>query len=1255
MNFAYRLLCSTLVSFSVLFGVCALPAWGQMGATGTITVAVQDASGAVVPGASLALRNLETNDVRTAPAQASGSYTFVGLPPATYELTVSKGGFQSEVFNLITVQAARVTDLKATLKVGAVAQRVVVTAQATPIVARTTNAISTTLSMKNIEDLPLQGRDVGELATLTPGYNGTWNGLPQAAQGNNVNGVLSSSSRMKFGGNSHPAISARLEDMQEMTVQTDQLDLNQGYGQGDMQVNYVTRRGSNAFHGSVFEDFRNTSLNSNSWYNNATGLPKATLIRNDFGGDFGGPIVKNKLFFFGSFEMTKQPGSFVTTDTFLTPAAQAGNLIITNSDGSKQTINVLSQIAQPNGLPSSVNPVIASEQQLINSSIGSGVTSATSDANISQLSWLNQTPLTIYYPAIRIDYNASSRLRFDVNWLETKQNQPNASAALFPGSGFANRLASNRSNNYVAGLGVTYTISPTMINQFQGGFLYDATWYAPGAAPLWDTLPAVNWPIANSGQNFNLPVTTYYPVFNAADNVTWQHGSHTVQFGFSYYREQDHYWNPPAGFPNYYLGLNSLDPASSIFANSPLLANATSTSINEAENLYATLAGRINAVNGTFALDRQTHQYFNTIGEYPLDELIRSWGLYAQDSFHARPNLTLNYGLRWDFTGDDHDLTGAYHSADIANIYGPSGVGNIFKPGTLTGVANPVYTARVHAYNAWNVSPQPAFGLAWNPTGHSGLFGKMLGGDSTVLRAGIALRDYTESNQFLWNDASNYGFAFYQSFSLNPAFGGGTGFFAPGSLALGNTLPAYNVSPQTYQSIIPQSSQTFSGYWSGVNGMNQNIPQPYELTWNFGVQRQLGQDNVIEVRYEGNLSNNQWIQQNPNEINIFENGFLKEFQGAQANLAINASHGINNSFANNGFAGESALPIMSTAGVNFGDGTFVNDLRFGQAGVFAQTLAESPNYLCNLIGSATFSPCAGFGPTTGAYPINLFQANPFGAGRGFGGPGQETFMTGAGYGNYNSLQVDLRQKAWHGMQFDVNYTWSATLGVAPGNSWTGGFNLFTMRNLNLSYAPTLYDLPQVVHVYGNYDLPFGRGKAFLNRGGIVNKVVGGWTVGTVLTAESGSPFQLNGQYQTFNDFADGGVVLNGISRQALQSSVGVYNVPGQNFADILNPKYLSSPTGGGANSQYIAPNTTAGTFGYSPWLWGPMQFYDDISLTKAIPISENVHLSFQGEFLNAFNHPVWGNPDSGVQDFGFGTVGGPNDPRIIELRANLDF
>jgi hypothetical protein len=1278
-SFSRPLLCRALICFSILFGLCVLPAWGQMGSEGTISVTVLDQSGAVVPDANLTLQDLATNHVRTATTQQAGSYNFVNLSLGTYKLTISKAGFETQVFDSVVVQAVRVTDVRVTLKVGAVAQQVVVSERTVPVIETTSSAISGTVDLKHIEQLPMTGRDVTQLAYLVPGFSGargtggTWNGLPLVATGSNIDGVQANTNRMKFSGNTTPAVSARLEDMQEMTIQTDMLNLNTGYGTTSMQINFVTRRGSNNFHGRVFEDFRNAALNANTWSNNARGIKRGPFILNDFGGSVGGPIIKDKLFFFGSFAMSKQPGSAPVTRQYLAPAAQQGNFTFVDNDGATQTINVLTDIAQPNGLPYTVNSQIGSMLQDINSAVAGGAVTPTSVAYINEVGWLNSAPSTNYFPAFRVDYNATDTFRVNFAWNFTKRIDTNTNPPPYPGSTYANQIASNEFRYYTASLGIDWSVTPTLINELRGGFLYYNQIYAAGAEPIWNTQPEINFALGNPDYWFNTGVRTYYPLWNASDNVTWQKGAHTLNFGFSFYREQDHYWNPPEPM-HLYLGLACpIDPACSVFESSPLLANTSTTFRSDAEDLYATLVGRISSISGTYALDPATNQYKQQLGtSFNLNELSKAWGLFVQDSWRIRPSLTLNYGLRWDFTGDNHDLTSAYHSADVAGIYGPSGPGNIFKPGTLTGNPDPTLNAREHAYQPWNVSPQPALGIAWNPKYTEGLKGKLFGGGNTVFRVGGSLRKMTPPYQYFWNAASNMGYAFYQNYSLSPAVAPGTGTFTAGSLALGDALPGFRLSPSQYQTNIPQSEETFYGYWGGVNGMMPEIKQPYVMSWNLGIQRQVGTSNVFEARYIGNRSVHQWVTQNINEINIFENGFLTEFQHAQANLAVNAANGIANSFANNGLAGQSALPIMSTAGVDFTDGTFINYLNNGRAGDFASVLAggsygEGASYLCNLIGSADFSPCLPFTgdvPVAGAYPINFFQANPFNAGKG------GELMTDLGWGNYHALQLEWRQKYWRGMQLDVNYTWSHTLGVQPGNSWTGGFNMFTMRDLRLNYGPTLYDFRHVMHANGTYELPFGKGKRFANQGGVVDKIIGGWTIGTIATWQSGAPYMLVTNYNSYNGpqylpisgrYGDAGVVLTGTTQSDLQNSVGVYNT-GLPFANVIGTQYLTSETNGLANSSYIAPNTTAGADGYHPWLTGPRRFFQDLSITKTIPITERIRFNFQSEFLNVWNHPVWGTLSSNnIQSTSFGHMtvmrnfNAALGERQIEFRANLEF
>lgn len=1323
-----------VMSLVVLAGASALSAWAQHGSEGTVTVTVIDPSGEVVQGAQLELRDLTTNDLRKAETQGGGTYAFVNLSLGKYNLKVTKPGFESQVYDDVVVQAAQTTDIKAALKVGAITQTVVVSGGTAPLVETTTNAIGTTVDMRQIEDLPLQGRDLTQFASLVPGYNGTWDGLPSIAQGNNIDGVISSPSRMKFGGNSQAIVSPRVEAIEEMTVQSEQLNLDQGFGQANMQLNFVTRRGTNAFHGRIYDDFQNDGLNANSWANNAiTALNPANPARknllhiNDFGASLGGAIIKDKLFFFGSYAERRIPGAFSTSNNLFTATAQAGTFTYNN-----QTVNLFTlaqnyNAANPGAnLPTGVLNCSASScpssvLAAVNSSTSSGqlTPSATGDPNLSQINWQVNNPQVSYFPAVRVDYNASEKIRFNLAWNMTKDNFPGANPPDFPGSAFAKTGAGNSDKNYTVGLGFTWTLSPTLVNEFRGGFLYNVSLNAYNAPPLSLNNPQLGWNYPNvpypqgsqmSGTVFYSGINTEYPVFNASDSMTWQHGAHTMSYGFSWWREQNHYYNPVAGYPIANFGLANGDQAQGAFTigTGGTLPGATLGQQAEAEQLYAILVGRISGVQaggGGYPFITSADNYVHEVGRYNLDELTGGKGLFFQDSYRIRTNLTLNYGLRWDFTSPDKDLSKLYHSASPAAIYGPSGIGNLFNPGSFSSDPNglnPTLTQNPNPYNGWNHALQPAVGFAWNPSDKS-FVGRMVGGERTVIRGGFSLRNFTEPQQYVWNQASDYGSFYYQSFFLNANTTGATGTFKPGSLAISSFNPSaadptqafqpytYGLSPAAFLKSEAASDFTFLG-GPGLNGMNPNIQQPYTESWNLGIQRQVGQSRAFEIRYVGSRTERQWLNINPNEINIFgttsqfPNSFLTQFKNAQTNLAINQANGIT-SFANNGFAGQQATPIFDAAfagegsggaGIplaDYGAGNFITQLQTGQAGAMANILAGvggTVPYFCNLVG-ASFTPCANnvaagtFNAAGARYPINYFQANPYSQTIG------SSYTVAEGYSNYHALQVDFRERAWHGLQFDANYTWSHTLGVATQNNWQGQGAVFTVRDMRLSYGPTLFDLRHVVHVNGTYDLPFGKGKEFANRSGVLDRIVGGWTVGTIFTFQTGAPFLLLGGTNTFNDYGDGGVVLNGVTAAQLQSSVGRHSIPGTTTVAFINPKYLASPTGGGANPAYIAPNTTPGTFGQRVWLHGPHNTFDDISITKHFPITERFRFNLQAEMLNAFNHPTFSTGATNgavnfgfnaIQSGGFGIVGGPlniypNSPnagaRAIELRGNIEF
>jgi hypothetical protein len=1275
--------------FASLVAVCGLAlvtsnsslALAQDLSTGALNITVQDSTGAAVNDAQIQLRDLGTNNVRSAVTKGAGGAVLSFLNPARYTLTVSKQGFETKVYPSVTVQTSQTTDMHVALSVGTTTQTVAVSGDTSPLIDSTQNTLATTIDLKQVDDLPIDGRDVFSLAFMVPGAVGNnFNNLPGGAVNTSTDGFSTMTNRNKSSGFDYdgPSISNRLEDVQEMTVQSGELDASKG-GTAAMDIGFLTKRGTNHFHGQLYEDYRGDWLNANDWVSNDLGVPRGFLLENDFGGSIGGPILKDKLFFFASLSNFRQPFSSRVSTTVATPLALSG---IYTVPGSSTTDNVLQAGASAgcSTCSGTINPLIATDLSNIQSTYnasGATLTPVGLDPNHENLNFLNKGSVIQKYPTLRLDYNITPNFRLTASAHESNYYNINQGGPPYPGSLYANQAYSNVERNYQIVTGFDWNIKPNLVNAFRVGYLYTGfTYNSQGIDSPTDEMVqqgdlAFGFGL-NSGVNgfASLKGGSLYPVLSVKDDFTWQHGRHTMSFGVESATEIDHYYNNQF-VP--YIGVNYIasgDPVTNALVSS-VPANAPASSVDDVEGLYATLTGRMTYYSLGEFVNSKTKQFQPGVS-FDLHERLNQTALFLEDSWKLKPSLTLNLGLRWDFTGASKDETGFYTHPTIADLWGPTAVGSIFKPGTLGGNANPVEGPASEAYSPTYVHPEPNIGVAWNPRGHGdSIIGRLFGDGATVIRASYTYKNYTEGVQNFWNFGSNNGANFNTYYYANPIVPSGStpgpGFYNAGSLILGNTLPALaSTSPSPFQPVIPESYQAFSG--TSYLTFDPHIKQPYVESWQFGIQRALSPNNVMEIRYVGNVSRNQWLGVNYNEENIFENDFLNNFTAAQANLA--ASGGTT-------FQGSQPTPVFDAAfagtglSSNYTNGQFITYLQQGQAGAFANALAGNPGYLCSMI--ASFSGCDTAGiPATGTYPINFFQVNPFAAGQGI------FEMTNKVYSNYNSLQAEFRERLNHGMQFNANYTYSHSLennvqgSTAPGfyggggkasaggsglnsntlNNSAGGF--YTLRNPHLNYFPSAFDIRQVFHLSGTYDLPFGHGQPYIADNKILNPVVGGWTVGVILTRQTGDPFLFLGGTQTVNQ-SDSGIELNGVTVSQLQSQIRVRPGPaGSGLVSLFDPKYISGS--GQANTQYISPNFNAGTFGTLMWLHAPKWINTDMEVTKVVPVHGEMNFTLQAAFLNTFNHAAWTGMDTGVQDGTFGmTSTTANLPRRIELRGNFRF
>lgn len=1264
-----RTACLWIAATFLLFTV-TLYAFGQVATTGQIVGTVQDPSGAVIPGVEVQVQNEETRAVYRVVSGADGGFVFSPLPPGTYTLRATLQGFETAVYSGIIVNAARTTNLTVLLKPGAITDTVEVVGGA-PVLQTTTTTVSDTVDQKYLQDLPLPGRSALPFALLMAGAqqgvtarDSTFNGLPGAAINITLNGIANNAQRFKSGGTSFFAfVTPRLETIQEVTVSTATLGAD-STGQGGMQIQFVTKSGTNAFHGEVFWQHENSALNANNWFNNARRIRRPVFIRNDQGASLGGPIIKNKLFFFVSHAVVKTPQSQDFEARVLTPAAQSGIFTYIGSDGVQRSVNLL-EIARQNGFPGTINPIIGAQLQKIQSSTQAGSLSPF-DLIRHRLRWVAPAPNTQEFPTARIDYQVTERLRLSVSdtWSRTV-NERGFRGTVLPGPFTREQAYGQIANVYIATAGVTWTIRPNMISEFNFGIQSNQETFNIGF-DINTFLPRLlEFPLGipsgleqRNGLGFgNTFQPRNNPVYNLVENFHYQRGSHAFKFGGNYIRSSMHQSTlGDAGIPRFFFGVVSNDPVNAIF-NATTLPAITSDARNDALALYALLTGRISSVTKIRNVDEKTHQ-FADFQPVVIRERQTSFGLYVLDSWRVTRSFTLNYGLRWDFQGDTINTNDIYTSPTIFDLFGPSGAApgtatspNLFAPGSVLGIAQPSIYQRSRAYRRDYINPAPHLGIAWNPSPSSGLLAKLLGDRKTVFRAGFSINYYSEGLlNFTQNAGNNPGLR--QTGNLTPDVD-----FPAGSLSLGDPLPPFRFFPASFSFPLPLASFAFTN--TTISTIDPNIRAPYVQSWTVSLQRELMSGTVLEVRYVGNRGVRLWHTFNINEVNIYENGFLREFLAAQNNLAISRANG-QNSFANAGLPGQVPLRIFEAAfaglppSQGFSNGNFITLLQTGQAGALANILSSNSTYFCRLVGSA-FEPCARLGfASPGQFPINFFRLNPF--------VGTARLLSDNSFSSYNGLQVELRHRFSRGLTFNLNYSWGHALTDRYNKNVDNASNFATLRNRRLDRGPSPFDIRHVFQAFGTYELPFGPGRRFASTSSVANKVISNWVVGWIIRWQTGLPFKLSSGRNTVNQ-EDAGVVLNGVTSSDLQKMVGVFKPSGRPDVFFLDPKVVGSD--GRANPAFLLPPTTPGQFGSFVYLHGPNVVTADLSVAKALPlVGEKLRMEFRTEFVNAFNHPIFEVPTGGtfnvvpisITSTAFGrTTTTMTLPRQVQFRIRLVF
>jgi len=1234
---------------------------------------VRDPSGAVVPGAVVKAVDTGTGIARDTKTAPDGGFVFPDLVAATFKISVTAAGFQTALIDSVVVDAGRVTDVPVQLAVGAATQTVEVSATAAQL-ETTSNEVGTTINNNAIQNLPYSSRDVlmfsllmaGNTTANDPsGRNSTFNGLPNASLNISIDGMNNNSQRFKSGGTSMYAFAPeRIDAIEEVTVSTTGLTADAG-GEGAMNIRFTTKRGTDQYHFTVGEQLANEDLNANSFFGNLRGQPILRSRQNNPYGSVGGqllpfiPRMRHKLFFFAYFEAQPQPTSSTNTTTVLMPGTQAGNFTYNGTDGVQHTVNLLAA-AGAAGYSSAIDPTIASIFSAINGSQGkaSGYLPINGQPYWQTMEWTQPQNTLYLFPTARVDYQITPKLAWYGTWNLRYENI--AGAPNYPGMTQYNYGGGYKITTYIATNAVNWQITPNMMNNVTFGVQSNGEYFYQGSDPhQWSIygnrnlgLPLIAPVVVNQ-----LPFIRNNPVYQLRDDLSWVKGRHTLTIGGTFLHTSFYETSyGSAGVPSYSFGVSSADPAGAALTSALPAINTGNGDLGNAQSLYALLTGRLTGISAFVNVNEFTHQ-FNEFAPITQRYAFTTGGFYIQDNFRATTNLTLNYGLRWEFDGPIKNTNGIDAEPTNGSFFGPST--GLFAPGSLGGVQNPVLNSVGSPYNSDLKTPSPNVGFAWNPRGSStSRLGRLLGDGKTVIRGGASITYYNEGMNAISNVlSSNQGNGQSQT-----ATAGNPGF-PIGGVNLSSAVPPLTIAPAAFGYPINQSAYTFTG-GNSIYMVNPNLVSPYTGNWNLGVQRQLPARTVLEVRYIGNKSTHMWHYQNLNEVNIFENGFLPQFIQAQSNLTINQANGKGNTFINNGLPGQASIPIFETAfganganvalasGSGFGSSTFITDLQQGLAGTLAGSLAStsSPTYYCRLVG-ANFAPCAAQGYTVATkYPLNFFTPNPYATGL--------RYQSDDGNVNYNGLQIEARKSTSHGLTIQANLVWSHGLGdLLNASDQTATYQWFTQRNARLSYGPTPFDRRVAFNSWWTYDLPFGKGRPININNGILDRVVGGWTLGGVEQIATGSPSILNSGRDTFNNLVQSGVVFgSGFGLSQLQSDLST--IPDKNrvvAGSLIGNVAQVAQSNGIANPADYGPAATPGAFSALTYIRNNTGFIFNMSLNKEVRIHEKLRVGFRLEALNFLNHPFFALGSTSVTANSFGQVSSATGNRTVLLRAFMSW
>jgi hypothetical protein len=1293
----------------LLLLVVQTPAWAQAPGTGTVAGVVTDPQDAVIPDAAVTLTNKGTGATQKATTLGDGHYLLANVPPGIYDLTFTKKGFETAKVSNQQVRVGITTTANIKLKVGAESITVEVTATGAEL--QTLDAsVGNVFDQQALEKLPSLSRDATAILLIQPLAAPGLNGAPGSGEGNLTGGGIAgaradqntfmldggdATSNTEGGGGyaqqaasgfaatPRAAIPTPVESLQEMRVVTNNSNTFARSSGGEVQM--VTRSGNNGWHGAAYENNQNTDYNANSWANNNNrkpgaacltstdpscfGLPRSVWVDNRYGGRLGGPILKDKAFFFLMYEGHNFKKGVPFTRLVPSDLLRQGIMQYPDAGGTIHQVNFLTDNTICGGpcdpRHKGLSPAIASIWALepTGNDPSGGVTGTALSDGMNTIGFTSNVPVVVNdsFAVGRLDYKLSNNWTFNSSYHYAVSDGVGAGqidiGGLVPGDtkGTPTALRKLPTQPRYFTFGATGHVGPNLTTEAHFNWLRH--WWQWSPVSPFPQVPSVGMNVQIYAENV---VNGMVPInvdtqnararnwngkdFTWGDNSTWLKGKHILSFGGEFRHEhfthtRDDKVVGSLTSPQIYASLNSNFTGGGI----PLPTGMDPTFTDNWKRAYVAMTGMVNRAGRL--LTRGADFSPNAPGT-PLhqDTIVDFYNLYFTDSWRMTNTFTLTLGLGWGAQTPPFENTGLQtimvNSATgqpiifndfLANLAASAAGGTVNQPGVAFAPIKSL--GRKYPYDPeWN-DFEPRLSFAWNP---SSFLPGLLGDRKTVIRAGYGrYHDRLNGVGLVMTPALGIGFGntvqcrrpqFTGSFNVVNCDKGKTTAANAFRIGVdGSTLPLPGLSPIT-GSLIPGSNTGMAGANSPFEILDFRI-DPHrkvgvEDTWTMSIERSLPGKSLLEIGYVGRVAHHLYGAGDVGQVPYMLTMGGQTFASAYDAVAKAVRSG----------AAPAPQPFWEKA--------------LGPGGTAKVAANEATNFKQ---GHAWLI----FDDQIGL-PIQDLQMD------------DEQISTSIGNSNYHAGYVSFRKQLTHGLLMQANYTYAHsldTIGFTQENVFITPSDNF---NKSRDYGPSLFDRRHTLNLFMVYDLPFGKGHALAN-GGIADKIFGGWTISSAFVAASAIPvlvtdLSVSGECDQWGNGDGSGACGN--------SQIALPGAPSTSSANYSrdpavcgnkpgNPQGCVVPFG-------ITPGAAAALFRepfFSDLRAGAGEFRSyprwnmDAAVSKTIPLTERFKLGFGMQAVNVFNHMDFNDPSldvSNIKKFGV-TTGQYSSPRFLNLNVRVDF